>query len=89
MKLVRCNKCGHEYYICKELSKLDFPIGREACEQCGATDYTVLEDDVKVAYNTIKDNMDTQQEDIKHSLSLFKEELDELVETYLLPWLKK
>jgi len=88
MKLVKCNKCGHEYYICKELSKLDFPIGREACEQCGATDYTVLEGDIRVAYNNAKDNMDTQQEDIKHSLSLFKEELKELVETYLEPFLK-
>jgi len=88
MKLVRCNKCNHEYYINEELSKLDFPIGREECEQCGATDYTVLEDDVRVAYNNAKDDINTQQEDIKHSLALFKEELAELVETYLEPFLK-
>ena len=88
MKLVRCNKCNYEYYICKGLDKIDFPIGEEKCGMCGAIDYTILEDDVKVAYSRVKDDMDTQQEDIKHSLLLFKEELDELVKTYIEPFLK-
>jgi len=88
MKLVRCNKCNHEYYICEELSKLDFPIGRKQCEQCGADDYTILEDDIKIAYNNAKNDINTQQEDVRHSLLLFKEELEELVKTYIEPFLK-
>ena len=55
---------------------------------CGATDYTVLEDNVKVNYNDIKNDMNTRQEDIKHSLALFKEELGELIKTYIEPFLK-
>ena len=78
MKLVRCNKCKNEYYICDELDKLGFPIGIAKCDTSGAIDYIVLEDDIKVAYVRVKDDMDTQQEDIKHSLALFKEELNEL-----------
>lgn len=89
MKLVRCNKCEHEYYICDDLHRLGFPLGElSKCEYCGEKTYTVLESDIKVAYNNTKDDMDTQQEDIKHSLALFKEELDELVKTYIEPFLK-
>jgi len=80
MKLVRCNKCNHEYYICKGF------LGK--CDNCGADDYTVLEDDIKVAYRSIKDDISTQQEDIRHSLLLFREELEELVKTYIEPFLK-
>jgi len=81
MKLVRCNKCNHEYYICNGLSKLSIP---EKCDNCGADDYTVLEDDIRVAYRSIKDDINTQQEDIRH----FREELEELVKTYIEPFLK-
>ena len=84
-KLVRCNKCKHEYYICKELGR---NIWSGKCNNCGVTDYTVIEDNVKVAYESIKDDTNTQQEDIKHSLSLFKEELSELIKTYVEPFLK-
>jgi len=85
MKLVRCNKCNHEYYICKGLSKLSIP---EKCDNCGASDYTVLEDDIRFAYRSIKDDISTQREDIRHSLLLFREELEELVKTYIEPFLK-
>ena len=88
MKLVRCNKCNDEYYICEEFDKIGFPVSTEKCGMCGATDYTILKDNIKVAYSRVKDDMDTQQEDIKHSLVLFKEELKELVETYIQPFLK-
>ena len=81
MKLVRCNKCKNEYLICEGLTT-------DRCANCSHNDYTVLEDDVRVAYKDIKDDMDTQQEDIKHSLALFKEELAELIETYIEPFLK-
>ena len=33
-------------------------------------------------------NYDTRIEDMKHSMLLFKNELNELVETYLHPWIK-
>jgi len=82
MKLVRCNKCNHEYYIYRGL--LNIP---DECDNCGANDYTVLEDDIKVAYRSIKDDISTQQEDIRHSLLLFREELEELVKTYIEPFL--
>ena len=89
MKLVRCNKCEHEYYISDDLHRLGFPLGEPSkCEYCGDKSYTIIEDDVKVAYNRVKDDISTQQEDIKHSLSLFKEELDELIKTYIDPFLK-
>lgn len=87
MKLVRCNHCKNEYYICPKLDKLGFPLGVERCD-CGATDYVILEDNIKVAYSRVKDDMDTQQEDIRHSLLLFKEELNELIKTYIEPFLK-
>ena len=89
MKLVRCNNCKHEYYI-NEFVGLSVAqdMDYEKCNNCGFNDYTILEDNIEVAYSDIKDDMDTQQEDIKHSLALFKEELAELVETYLEPFLK-
>jgi len=33
-------------------------------------------------------NYDTRIEDMKHSMLLFKNELNELVETYIHPWIK-
>ena len=91
MKLVRCNNCNDEYYICEELDKLGFPIGVEKCGMCGKTDYTIFKDDIEVvAKNDIEDECDLeiQNADIKHSLALFKEELFELIETYIEPFLK-
>ena len=91
MKLVRCNQCNDEYYICEELNKLGFPIGVEKCGVCGATDYTVLEDDVKVKYNNNYanvDNLDTINEDMRHTMAILKDEIMELVETYINPWIK-
>ena len=91
MKSVRCNKCKTEYVICKTLDKLGFPIGREKCENCGAIDYVVLEDDVKVKYNnnyTNVDNLDTINEDMRHTMAILKDEINELVETYINPWIK-
>ena len=90
MKSVKCNKCKHEYIICEELSKLDFPIGREQCENCGATDYVVLEDNIQFEYSKYArlDDYETQNEDLRHTLSLLKGELNELIEVYINPWLK-
>ena len=88
MKLVKCNHCKDEYYICPELDKLGFPIGIEKCD-CGATDYAVIDEDVRVNYSAYKDvdNLDTITEDMKHTMAMFKDELNELVETYINPWL--
>ena len=90
MKLVKCNHCKDEYYICEELDKLGFPIGIEKCGMCGATDYTVIDEDVKVDYSDYNnvDNLDTINEDMKHTMAMFKDELNELIETYINPWIK-
>ena len=90
MKLVRCNHCKKEYYMCEELDKLGFPIGVEKCDMCGATNYTVIDENVEVVYSDYNnvDNLDTICEDMKHTMAILKDELNELVETYILPWLK-
>ena len=90
MKLVKCNHCKDEYYICEELDKLGFPIGTGKCGMCESTDYTVIDDDVKLDYSAYKDvdNLDTVTEDMRHSMAMFKDELNELIETYINPWLK-
>jgi len=90
MKSVRCNKCKTEYVICEELNKLGFPIGREKCENCGATDYTVLDDNIQFEYSTYakSDDIQTENEDMRHTLVLLKDELNELIKTYLDPFLK-
>ena len=90
MKLVKCNHCKDEYYIDEALDKLGFPIGTEKCGMCGATDYTVIAEDVRVNYSAYKDvdNLDTITEDMRHSMAMLKDELNELVETYINPWLK-
>jgi len=90
MKLVRCNKCKDEYYICEELDKIGFPIGGEQCE-CGKTDYTVIDNNIQVKYNTYvkkADDMETITEDMRHTMAMLKDEILELVKTYLDPWLK-
>jgi hypothetical protein len=89
MKLVRCNKCKREYYICEELDKLGFPVGTEKCD-CGAVDYTILDRDVKVVYSAYKDvdNLDTINEDMRHTMAILKDELNEIIKTYLDPFLK-
>ena len=89
MKLVKCNHCKDEYYIDEALDKLGFPISTEKCD-CGALDYTVIDDDVRVDYSTYKDvdNLDTITEDMRHSMAMFKDELNELIKTYLDPFLK-
>ena len=89
MKLVKCNHCKDEYYICEELDKLGFPIGIERCG-CGATDYTVIDEDVRLNYSAYKDvdNLDTINEDMKHTMAMLKDELNELIETYINPWIK-
>ena len=90
MKLVRCNQCKNEYYICEELDDMGFPVGTRKCS-CGATDYKVLEDDVKVKYNNNYanvDNLTTENEDMKHTFALLKDELNELISTYIDPFLK-
>ena len=89
MKLVKCNHCKDEYYVCEELDKLGFPIGTERCG-CGALNYTVIDDDVKLDYSAYKDvdNLDTITEDMKHTMAMLKDELNELIKTYLDPWLK-
>lgn len=92
MKLVKCNKCKDEYYICEEFDKIGFPVSTEKCGMCGATDYTVLDDNIKlkVIKSDIEDECDLeiQNADIKHSLALFKEELEELIKTYIEPFLR-
>jgi len=88
MKLVRCNKCNHEYYINEFIGMSRTAQDIEMCDNCHVRDYTVLEDDIRVAYRSIKDDISTQQEDIRHSLLLFKEELEELMKTYIEPFLK-
>ena len=90
MKSVRCNKCKTEYVICKTLDKLGFPIGREKCENCGAIDYVVLEDDIQFEYSTYakSDDLATENEDMRHSAALLKDELLEVIKTYLDPFIK-
>jgi len=89
MKLVRCNKCNHEYYICETADYKGYTISQPQCQQCGVTDYTVLDNDVKVKYNTEYEcDLEIENADLKHSLLLFKEELDELIKTYIEPFLK-
>ena len=94
MKLVKCNHCKKEYYICEELDKLGFPIGTGKCDMCEATDYTVIDEDVKVVYSDygtykkLPDDMETITEDMKHSMAMLKDELNELIKTYLDPWLR-
>ena len=90
MKLVKCNHCEDEYYICEALDKLGFPIGTERGDMCGATDYTVIDEDVHLdysAYNNV-DNLDTITEDMRHSMAMLKDELNELIKTYLDPFLR-
>ena len=90
MKSVRCNKCKTEYVICETLDKLGFPIGREACENCGATDYVVLEDNIQFEYESYakSDDIATENEDMKHTFAMLKDELNELIKTYIDPFLK-
>jgi len=88
MKLVRCNHCKDEYYVCLELDKLGFPIGTERCG-CGALDYTIIDEDVEVMYSDYTNKSDnTSTEDMRHSMAMFKDELNELIKTYLDPFLK-
>jgi len=90
MKLVRCNKCNNEYYICEFTDKLGIIQDIEMCDSCHTRkDYTIIDDDVKVTYNTeYARDLEIENVDLRHSLSLFKEELDELVKTYIEPFLK-
>ena len=90
MKSVRCNKCNTEYVICDELNKLGFPLGKEECLNCGATDYVVLEGDIQFEYSTYvkSDDMATENEDMRHSAAFLKDELNELIKTYLDPFIK-
>ncbi|KKL82388.1 hypothetical protein LCGC14_1985250 [marine sediment metagenome] len=82
MKLVKCNKCNNEYYICETADYKE-------CQKCGTTDYTTLDDNAKVKYDTeYACDLEIDNADLRHSLSLFKDELGELVKTYIDPFLK-
>jgi len=51
----------------------------------------MLHDDERVSYNTYvkkADDLEVQNEDLKHTLSLFKDELNELIKVYIDPWIK-
>lgn len=89
MKYVRCNNCGEEYYIFEGLDKMGFPLGNEKCEMCGKTDYTVLDNDVKVKYYPgEKEESDLRKEDMIQVMGILKEELLELIKSYIDPWIK-
>ena len=102
MKYVRCNKCGNEYYICEELDKLGFPIGKLECEYCGETDYRVIEDDVKMEYSHIDDPITERREefmctilelkrdlsDLENNLGGVIKDLEEVISVYIDPWIK-
>lgn len=89
MKYVRCNNCGEEYYIFEGLDKMGFSLGNEKCEMCGKTDYTVLDNDVKVKYYPgEKEESDLRKEDMIQVMGILKEELLELIKSYIDPWIK-
>ena len=66
------------YLKCTKCGKIH-TLGVLICD-CGCDDFKIITDDVE----------DFQQrvEDIKHTLSLLKEEINELIKTYIDPWLK-
>lgn len=81
------------------LEEMSWAYDMTYCDKCGYNSYEVLIVPEKKSYikSLIQDkkkklaldnNYDQRIEDMKHTMALFKEELNELIETYLNPWLK-
>ena len=70
------------YLKCNKCGK-KHKLGVLVCDLCGSEyfEYVSVQND--------ENNLNQRLEDIKHTMSLLKDELNELIKTYIDPWTKQ
>lgn len=83
--------CENIYEIPDDNDTMSWTYNMTYCDKCGYNSYEILPEKKKKYLSNeiaLDNNYDQIIEDMKHTMSLLKDELNELIESYLNPWIK-